>query len=294
MYECLYPLMVSSPAGKTWTNCKRCVPCRLRRQNELTTRLFLEMWNQEYVTGPQSSLFTTFTYSDDCLPESPQAMQRDLQRFWERLGYATGQKPRYFCIGELGPNTNRLHAHAIIFGQKLTPNSPQWYNSKKKNVHYVDTRLNEIWKNGRVLACPTTRESMRYVSRYGLKDTVRGQHLFTQYCRKPPVGTNGAKRLRNLLLSKSSGELGSLEESEALLPITHLITRNSKGKKIPMFLDRYMKSIINEGTVSQSSLSTTLRYQVMMEHEHLEIKKREESRLKSEFAIKMVEANGSF
>lgn len=298
MYKCSYPVEVISMNGPGLTNCKRCLPCRLRRQNELTTKLWLEMWNQEYVTGPQSSLFLTFTYSDDFLPDTPSQMKKDLRRFFIRLQRNTAyrQSGRYVCIGEAGPSSGRLHAHAILFGAKITPDSPPWFYKGKEGAMrqaWLDTGLNRMWTApyskgktpmGFLTAYPAQRESMRYVSRYGLKDFARGQHLFTMYSRNPGIGVNGAIRLRELMRRK--------EEALNMSPtvITHLEVRNKKGKVIPMFFDRSMQEVVNEGLVTSSCVERIVSADMLLDFGDPDYEKRERSFFKSKSVLKSANA----
>jgi hypothetical protein len=263
--KCLYTRQVIHNGIRSEVTCKQCLPCRLRRQNEWMTKLWLEMYGMESATGRPSASFVTFTYTDDCLPAQMSQMKRDLQLFFKRYRTNTGRKIRYFCIGELGPTTQRMHAHAIIFGHEITSKSPVWFNSTKKNVHYIDGLLNDLWKAypvredgstptakeastegvtlqqcGRVLAAPVTLSSMRYVARYGLKEEKRGDHLFSLYSKSPAIGVPGALKLNeNLKKRMASGQsVGS---------ITHLQTRSPRGAIVPMFLDFRLKGFVNSG-----------------------------------------------
>lgn len=268
--QCAYPVSVVTSGEPKIVPCKRCIPCRINRQAEVSTRLFLETFSTVNALGEQSSLFVTFTYTDESIPEGDGAesvMRNDLRHFFKRLQHSTGQKTRYFCIGERGSNTNRLHAHALIFGLSVSSNSPTWFNSKKNNVHFVDSRINGLWTRnmsksnkqylGRCLAAPVTLKSMRYLSRYGLKDTIKGDHVFSMFPRKPALGTDGAVLIRQQLEK-------TLGEDKKYHLITHLNVRDQSGKKYMLPLDTYTKSIVNEGSLgSLDILQRTAEAQVI-------------------------------
>lgn len=233
MYQCNSPVKIRQDHGVyLHTNCKRCLPCRMRRQNEIATRIWLE--TQSTRLQGKSSTFITFTYSQE--PESPSAMKTDLQLFLKRYRKNLGNV-RYFCIGEAGPNTNRLHAHMMLFGHQCDTSRPIMLKGK---LHYLDAALEKTWSlGGKQIgfcpACPATQETSRYLSRYGVKHQKEGEHLFTLRSRDPKIGLEGAR-----WISKEVEKYG-VEQVPG-----HLSFTTRKGKKVPMFLDYAMRTALKE------------------------------------------------
>lgn len=118
--ECLYPILSSAEVNeghgefKIAYPCGRCVACRIKKRNEVATRIVLEM------SQHARSLFVTLTYSPDHLPEQG-VIKADLQKYLKRLrasllGTEYSEGLRYFGCGEYGSRTHRAHYHLILFG----------------------------------------------------------------------------------------------------------------------------------------------------------------------------------
>ncbi len=93
--------------------CGQCMPCRVNKKSEWTTRILWESQAHDY------SSFCTLTYSPEQLPQEG-LRKSDLQGFFKRLrsrlDYAKKTPIRYYACGEYGEKTKRPHYHAILFG----------------------------------------------------------------------------------------------------------------------------------------------------------------------------------
>ena len=94
--------------------CGRCIPCRIKKRNEVATRIVLEM------SQHTANLFVTLTYSPDNLPESgveKSHIQKYIMRLRQSLRLSGNtQSLRYFACGEYGSKTHRAHYHLVLFG----------------------------------------------------------------------------------------------------------------------------------------------------------------------------------
>lgn len=163
------PVLVKLP-------CKQCIGCRLDYSRQWADRCMLEMQSHE------ESWFLTLTYDDDHLPKTYQArletgeviapvatlVPRDLQLFFKRLRFNSGQKIRYFACGEYGSQTMRPHYHAIVFGLSI-PDKVPYAKSALGYQYYNSALLDATWRQGYVVVGEATWDTCAYTARYILK-----------------------------------------------------------------------------------------------------------------------------
>lgn len=118
---CETPYFVKSPSTferHVPVPCGRCPICRKRRVNEWVFR----MQKEDEVST--SSHFITLTYDTAFVPITKNGFmtlkKKDVQDFMKRLRKLeyyrkTGNKIRYYFVGEYGTKNDRPHYHAIIF-----------------------------------------------------------------------------------------------------------------------------------------------------------------------------------
>ena len=96
--------------------CGKCLPCRLNRTAEWTTRMLYELKSWRCAS------FVTLTYNDENLPIAENGrstlVKKDVQLFMKRLRKYSGRELKYYAVGEYGSveKTHRPHYHLIIFG----------------------------------------------------------------------------------------------------------------------------------------------------------------------------------
>jgi hypothetical protein len=115
-----------------------------------------------------------------------------MQLFLKRLRFETSKKDkkiRYYACGEYGPDTNRAHYHAIIFGLTLETNT-----IKKGRHYYLNDMTKELiekcWKQGFVDVGYKLNDdvALRYVAKYVQKKMTgkQGTQLYEDTGRIAP------------------------------------------------------------------------------------------------------------
>lgn len=266
--QCQHPYLAKTKGGAPMpVRCGRCTSCRIYRQQAWYARLLLEDMAHRQIHGPSSSSFLTLTYQEEA--PSPSAMKRDFQLFMKRLRTNTQKSYRYFCIGERGGRTGRLHLHAILFGHY--PNANAAIRFVGRHPHYMDPIISDTWQKGFTLTAPLSSKTMRYTSRYTLKGVKSGDHLFTLSSRRPAIGVPGLtliaqqqEKYSHMTLTKLPGmsslpnwiEPGSFparmlqEEKNLPWELGYLMQRSENGKKVYLPLDSTMRKHLREMGVS--------------------------------------------
>lgn len=154
-----------------------------------------------------NACFATFTYDEAHIGDNDlKGTVRDLQLLWKRIRKYYGRGLKYFACGEYGDNTQRRHAHSIIFG---LPCSSQ-----------TEAVLLQLWKNGYVKVGSVTRESIRYVCDYVLKK-YNGEKAKAEYGERfPPfrvlsrgLGRDFLLQNRDAILENAGYFVGGLRHS---------------------------------------------------------------------------------
>lgn len=132
--------------------CGKCVGCRLEYSRQWANRCMLELGYHD------SAYFVTLTYDDYHVPRSYYAdpstgeampsltlCKKDWQDFMKRLRYYfPNDRLRFYMCGEYGPQTQRPHMHAIIFGLHLTDLVP-YAKSAQGYQYYTSESLQRAW-----------------------------------------------------------------------------------------------------------------------------------------------------
>lgn len=160
--KCIRPTQFEK--NGSFLRCGQCMPCRILRRTEWTTRLSLE-----YRYNNNLGSFVTLTYNDEHLPDSGKYpcgnlkkpdLQKFIKRFRKKLG--TGKRVSYFAVGEYGGRKQRAHYHICIFGldypivKRLVPDA---WSLKGESLGF--TTVSDLSKDG--------FERMRYTVGYTLK-----------------------------------------------------------------------------------------------------------------------------
>lgn len=116
--KCIRPTQFSNAKGY-YIACGQCMPCRITRRTEWTTKLLLE-W-KTFTSGA----FVTLTYDQDHLPDKQffkggSLNKDDLQKFLKRFRFNYQEKYgktkiRHFAVGEYGDKSSRAHYHILLF-----------------------------------------------------------------------------------------------------------------------------------------------------------------------------------
>lgn len=183
--------------------CGKCVGCRLDYSRDWANRCMLELQYHD------DAWFVTLTYNDIYVPktwypvnefgEADQAYTlrvSELQGFFKRLRFNTGQKIRYFAAGEYGDLHMRPHYHCIIFGLKLDDLEP-FGRSELGHQYYRSATLERAWSHrigydswetlGYVGVAPVTWETCAYTARYVMKKLKGAEaEFYDSFCLEPP------------------------------------------------------------------------------------------------------------
>lgn len=229
--RCRYPFL----KGLEEFGCRKCLPCRINRQRQLTIACVLEAGQHA------DNTFATLTYDDENYPESGSVSVRTAQLFLKRLRRAIGPL-RYLIVGEYGERTWRAHYHALLFGVR-------------------DGRgVADSWPFGFVHISGVGPESIGYVTGYCLKGAVNESgmrwlnqaHLspeFARWSRKPSLGALGADRIASFYTSK---------EGSALLARTGAPSTTVRHGQKMWALGRYLRArVVSQAGLDQDSLSRT-------------------------------------
>ena len=97
-------------------NCGQCLPCRIRKRAERSTRIYLE--SSFY---PAASQFVTLTFDDENEPADKSVSLDVMQRYIKNLRQLLKREfdldgIRYFAVGEYGDKSLRPHYHLALFG----------------------------------------------------------------------------------------------------------------------------------------------------------------------------------
>lgn len=140
--------------------CNRCYACRYNRTAQWSFRI------QEEERRSSSSYFVTLTYSPENLPRCPKGRptlrKQDMIKFMKRLRKlttASGQKLKYYLVGEYGSQTGRPHYHAIIMNAT---------EAQIKMAYHLDGKILGHLHFGDVQSA-----SVGYTLKYMLKDYRR-------------------------------------------------------------------------------------------------------------------------
>lgn len=148
--------------------CGRCPQCLANQRQEWVFRLRVEQERSLF------SLFVTFTYDDEHLPDDYSVNKRDVQLFLKRLRKRIGSF-RYYLISEYGDHTFRPHYHGLFFFSNT-------FKDKKKL--YDD--FTSAWQNGFCKFGQVEEGSIVYCTKYCLKKSkqIPGQKALFRLCSK--------------------------------------------------------------------------------------------------------------
>lgn len=176
--------------------CGQCIGCRLEYSRQWAMRILHESSLYE------DNCFLTLTYRDADLPENNSLDKRDWTLFMKRLKKRHGGRSiRFYHCEEYGENTNRPHAHAILFGFDF---KDKVYLKDTETGHklYKSDLLDEIWQKGDCYIGAVTFESAAYCGRYVMKKLTGGRKSeyglrvpeFATQSRRPGIGKPWLKK----------------------------------------------------------------------------------------------------
>lgn len=112
-----------------------------------------------------ANCFVTLTYARNELPQHGSLSHREYQLFMKRLRKAHATGVRFYMCGEYGPETQRPHYHACLFGIDFPDKQP---TKKSHSGHqmYESKTLDQLWKHGKATIQDLVPETASYCARY--------------------------------------------------------------------------------------------------------------------------------
>lgn len=218
-FKCLRP--VSPPRSpELAVPCGQCMACRIQSRRVWTHRLILEAALHPY------SSFLTLTYSDEHLPSefscpdtgqvyapysvNPAHHVQFMDALRTRYRRLTGNKIRFYGVGEYGDRSQRPHYHYALFGfpSCQRPRLADYRRSKFEPCVCSNCKLvSEVWGKGHIFLGSLTPDSAGYVCGYVTKkltsdtstfqqDILKGRHPeFFRSSRRPGIAFHAAQHI---------------------------------------------------------------------------------------------------
>lgn len=161
--------------------CGQCIGCKLERSR---------VWGMRCVHESKmhkNNAFITLTYADEHLPERKQLQHEDFVKFMKRLRKQIAPtRARFYMGGEYGPQNDRPHFHACIFGHDFHDRQYHSTTGSGEKI-YRSNQLEKLWTNGYSSTANLTFQSAAYIARYCLQK-VTGDLAEEHYKRYDHLG----------------------------------------------------------------------------------------------------------
>lgn len=140
--------------GEISLPCGRCIGCRLERSRQWAIRCVHE------ASLHRRNCFVTLTYAE---LSSPSLQPDDFNRFIKRI--RKRQPVRYYMCGEYGPQLQRPHFHACLFGVDF---DDRLHFGTGESGESCDTsaELQRLWPHGFSTVGDLTFQTAAYTARY--------------------------------------------------------------------------------------------------------------------------------
>lgn len=181
--------------------CGKCLPCRRRYRDQVTGTAVAEATWQILLGNPPGQRWD-ITFDDENLvfPDDKDDVDAIKKRLIDRLTYHLGGV-KYLLVWQVGPETGRLHGHAIIIPTKgvSLPEPTGMYGN------FIDP--DKLWPYGHRVVQEITPTTVGYLTNYlskpdsskgtfaTYKSQLLGEAYFTDWCianRKLPLTIPGA------------------------------------------------------------------------------------------------------
>lgn len=187
----------------------------------------------------EENSFITLTYAEANIPEQGQLRYIDFQKFMRRLRkhYAPKQV-RFFMCGEYGPQLERPHFHACLFGLDFE-DKEYWSKMPSGEKLYRSKTLERLWPQGFSSVGAVTFESAGYVARYCMKK-ITGHNARYYYQRD---GYDLIPEFSHMSLKPGIGRTFLEKWETDIYPRDEVILRGGISMKPPKYYDKiYSKS----------------------------------------------------
>lgn len=205
--------------------CGVCQSCRLKRAGDWTIRCMHE------AKMHKENCFLTLTYKRDALPANSSLDHSDFQKFMKRLRKAYGNDIRYYMCGEYGPENQRPHYHACIFGKDFRDRTAAG-RSESGELFYTSEDLTKLWPHGKATVQNLTENSAGYTARYVMKKRM-GQDADIYY-------GNRAHEYNKMSLKPGIGATWYAKYHKDIYPNDYAIVGGSKHS-VPKYYDKLLE-----------------------------------------------------
>lgn len=207
--------------------CGGCIGCRLDRALGWTVRCLHEAQQSKHCC------FLTLTYNELSTPATGTLVKRDLQLFWKRFRKAIAPTTiRYFAVGEYGPELERPHYHALVFGYDFT--DKKIHSRRNGYALYRSPTLERLWTAGFSTIGALTFETAAYCARYCLKK-ITGDLAAEHYGAKLP-------EFMTCSLRPAIGKTWLEQFKTDVYPHDYVVTRG-KERKVPKYYDKQLDEL---------------------------------------------------
>lgn len=214
--------------------CGQCLGCRKDRAVEWQTRIRFESQQHEV------SVFLSYTYDDQHLPEHGSLSLRDWQLFRKRLRNTFGPF-KFFNVGEYGERTNRPHGHVIGFGLSIP--DIRWREDKDGLRHGSSKLLDECWGKGHVDIAPVSDDVIAYITGYVVAKAT-GELAAHKYRKVDPSTGEVIQLLPEYASMSKRPPIGAaaMELFQSDFYPSDFVARRGGGKApVPRYFDKVLK-----------------------------------------------------
>lgn len=175
----------------------------------------------------KENAFVTLTYDEDHMPTGGQLVYSDFQKFMKRLRKQFPQRTiRFYMCGEYGPQLQRPHFHACLFGVGFTD------KTKWTDTLYRSETLEKLWTSGYSTIGEVTFETAAYTARYCMKK-ITGKNAKYHYGELTP-------EFNHMSLKPGIGKK-FLEKWETDIYPNDYVVINGMETKPPKYYDKIYK-----------------------------------------------------
>lgn len=230
--------------------CGQCLPCRFNKKRLWAGRLVLESFLHP------ASHFVTLTYDDLHVPKDGSVRPRELQLFLKRLRERSGERVRYYGVGEYGDLTQRPHYHLALFGLESALEHYSPGDAEVFGLPPCGCVLCVSWARGGVDRGDLTPESAAYIAGYIAKGLTADDHPelgeryqeFSRMSRKPGIGADAVPAL-----AKAISDAGRRDYQEGVREVPSQYRQEKRLRPLGRYLGRRFREALGVSDETHAS-----------------------------------------
>jgi len=230
---CNYPFISN---GRTF-GCGQCLPCKVNKRREWKHRIMLEA--AQY----KDNAFIGLDYKPECEPAGRTVVPKHLTLFIDRVRKAhfrkTGEKVRWYAVGEYGDLSARPHYHIALFNYPTCARGRTDHPRVARTGHCCSSCdfIASHWEFGRCDLGVLEAGSAAYIAGYVTKKMNRkedprlcGRHPeFVRMSLKPGIGAGFVPEIASTLLALGIEDMpdvpSSLRHGSSVYPLGRYLRR---------------------------------------------------------------------